>query len=372
MSSERRMALYSAIRQEIQGIGKNSDRLVYAEIPLKPSESEKILPVVFSEKIRPNGPLLVLIGAQHNEYNGLFGLLHFFRNNGIEKLSEWQEYTNGGILVSPITNVHGFLYPNKENKWGYFVDQNSKGRRVNSNRHWDKTLSYHVIQKNQRFIPVINRNLGSLILSLRKPTVKAENPVYLMDFHETSLVYRYWLDMSQNLSKEYRINHWIKRWLLSESSAYLHQKKVLNGKYSTSSHYASLRQYLNENLDHLQDKTFYFFTAANQFAMELTTMIDQRIYRNWSHELFPLDKRVFKSPYKKKGDFVDASSHREWISAVAVEMRKLFYNLEKERVACENSKNYQMGLKNRLLLNTQISSDIVDNFVGLTSEILEE
>ena len=61
----------------------------------------------------------LFVGAQHNEYNGLFGILEFLKKiqNNQVRFSN-QIIKNQVLIFAPLMNTYGFLYPQKENKSG--------------------------------------------------------------------------------------------------------------------------------------------------------------------------------------------------------------------------------------------------------------
>ena len=61
----------------------------------------------------------VFVGAQHNEYNGLFGIIKFLNLLNAQKLKKYLQ--NQILLFFPLMNPYGFLNPREDNKSGYYL-----------------------------------------------------------------------------------------------------------------------------------------------------------------------------------------------------------------------------------------------------------
>ncbi|MBD3353586.1 MAG: hypothetical protein GF364_19035, partial [Candidatus Lokiarchaeota archaeon] len=87
LQQDKRADLFKIISNRIAKIAIKYESLKYKEIKLV--NQGLYLPILFKHKKRRNGPLLMFMGAQHNEYNGTFGILDFFQSNPINLLDKW-------------------------------------------------------------------------------------------------------------------------------------------------------------------------------------------------------------------------------------------------------------------------------------------
>ncbi|MFO7794791.1 MAG: hypothetical protein R6W84_01465, partial [Promethearchaeia archaeon] len=172
------------------------------------------LKLSMEKKIKGKKYLKVFVGAQHNEYNGLFGIIEFLddlREGNIrwEKIGRFDQ----DIIFFPLMNPYGFLNPSKTNKSGYYLKDGS-----NLNRYWrktfvpdspysDKDANGHPIPENARYVKE----------TLQKYWENEKISIYLLDFHETSLLEKYPRNLINNLRKKsitYKFDHWLKEGII--------------------------------------------------------------------------------------------------------------------------------------------------------------
>ncbi|MFX0104139.1 MAG: hypothetical protein ACFE75_01455, partial [Candidatus Hodarchaeota archaeon] len=134
----------------------------------------------------------IFVGAQHNEYNGLFSILEFFKLIREEQIKINEIIRNDQILFFlPLLNPYGFLNPSKNNKSGYYLKNGT-----NLNRFWRRAFAPEykngMEDLNKFPIPeqvVIVKNL------LQKYWDNKEIFIYILDFHETSLLERFPIEL---------------------------------------------------------------------------------------------------------------------------------------------------------------------------------
>ncbi len=87
--------------------------------------SEGIIPVVTISKsldISKIKYLKLFVAAQHNEYNGLFGIINFLKLIKDKKIKIDDILIKNQVLIFlPLMNPYGFLNPSKNNKSGYYL-----------------------------------------------------------------------------------------------------------------------------------------------------------------------------------------------------------------------------------------------------------
>ncbi|MHA2048655.1 MAG: hypothetical protein ACW986_03495, partial [Promethearchaeota archaeon] len=149
----------------------------------------------------------IFVGAQHNEYNGLFGTLEFLHMIGRGILPLNDIFKEGQILIfAPLMNPYGFIHPRTDNKSGYYLKNG-----LNLNRYWEKVFAPGYTSEKEN----LNRNsIPEHATSFRKLIEKywerEEIKIYILDFHETSLLERFLKEIANNLEEKsitYKFSH---------------------------------------------------------------------------------------------------------------------------------------------------------------------
>jgi hypothetical protein len=203
-----RQILFDKILEDLEDFG-NLDYVSYQSFPIKEG-SIPILTIPEVLDISQVKYVKVFVGAQHNEYNGLFGILKFFKHLKLQKIKSKEVIKENQLLIFlPLMNPHGFLYPSKDNKSGYYLQNGA-----NLNRFWRRIFApEHENSEddlNGYSIPdqiIIVKNF------LEKYWKKDYISIYFLDFHETSLLYRHLIDLSLKLNLDsitYKFDHWLK------------------------------------------------------------------------------------------------------------------------------------------------------------------
>jgi len=106
---------------------------------------------------------------------------------------------NGQVLIFfPLMNPYGFLNPRKDNKSGYYLKDGT-----NLNRYWRRTFvpEYHDLNDDHNDYPIPEHS--KIVKKVLKQYWENENiSIYILDFHETSLLRRSLSELSLNLHKE--------------------------------------------------------------------------------------------------------------------------------------------------------------------------
>ncbi len=156
----------------------------------------------------------VFVGAQHNEYNGLFGMLDFLKLIQKQEINIDEILGNDQMLLFlPLMNPYGFLNPKKDNKSGYFLKNGT-----NLNRYWRRTFApeYPNFNDDHNEYPIPEHT--KIVKKILEPYWEHEDIIiYILDFHETSLLQRDLSDLGQNLHKEsitYKFDHIYKEMII--------------------------------------------------------------------------------------------------------------------------------------------------------------
>ena len=175
--------------------------------------SEGIIPVIYianSLEVNKVKYVKMFVGAQHNEFNGLFAVMEFLRMIQENKVNIKEILNNEQIIIFlPLMNSYGFLNPSKQNKSGYYLKDGA-----NLNRFWRREFApeYKNLCDDQNEYP-IPEHAKIVKKILKKYWEREDISIYILDFHETSLLKRFQDDLSVGLKKEsiiYKFDHWLK------------------------------------------------------------------------------------------------------------------------------------------------------------------
>ena len=182
---------------------KNRDKL-YSEILSKLKEldglknitynefkiADGVIPIIYitkSFKIEHVKIVKLFVGAQHNEFNGLFGILEFLKLIKKNKIPISEILMEDQMLIFvPLMNPFGFLNPTKENKSGYYLKDGS-----NLNRFWRRIfVPEHPIGIDDHGESELPEQVKIIYSILENYWSDKSIEIYVMDFHETSLLER--------------------------------------------------------------------------------------------------------------------------------------------------------------------------------------
>ncbi|MFO8018467.1 MAG: hypothetical protein R6U96_07515 [Promethearchaeia archaeon] len=288
--------------------------------------------------------LKVFVGAQHNEYNGLFGIIEF-----LEKIKKGQKdiedilRDDQHIIFFPLMNPYGFKNPGKNNKSGYYLKNGS-----NLNRFWRRTFAPEFENgKNdldEYSIPEHAKHVKSFLSPYWE---KEDITIYLLDFHETSLLRRFPKELSLKLNEKsitYKFDHWLKEGIiLNVIKLYdipYYRKPLFYKCDSSAEHthlnlsikqidtvYEKLLQYLSEN----QGKLPFYFCYSNK-SEEYCKRLANKVYEKVGDILWDTYYPAFDHHFHDHGCFVkmsDATS-RDNVLTMELESEKHFYKIFEE------------------------------------------
>ncbi|MHA2035572.1 MAG: hypothetical protein ACW98X_04005 [Promethearchaeota archaeon] len=306
--------------------------------------SEGTIPVVtISRTIIPQEIKYVklFIGSQHNEYNGLFGIIEFL--NLIEKkfisISEILD-RHQILILAPLMNPFGFLNPRKDNKSGYYLRNGT-----NLNRYWRRTFAPEYNNGgddlSKQPIPDHTQIIKKLLYKFWR---RKEIQIYIMDFHETSLLERYLEELNRNLKKAsttYKFNHWLKEGIVYnviKLNNIKFKRKPLFYKCVPKADHThinltikqlelvceKLQKYISNN----NGKLAFYFCYSNR-SKEFCERLAQKVYKNLKNLLWETYFPAFNHNFNDHGCFVNMNDviQRKGVYSIELETPKQFFNI---------------------------------------------
>lgn len=348
---EKRKRLFNKI---VEGLISSEAKLNAKFVKINISRGEYFIPVLYSPKQKDGAPILTFIGAQHNEFSGLFGQMQFLLSDSSQFLMEWKERTKGGFCFVPLFNVDGFFRPKKHNKWGYFSRLNNNnptsGNYINLNRYWNEVFSNYLSN-----VPVEHHEFGKFLSGIGGLGEGRQGPLYIIDFHETSLVYRYIEELALRFDNDYRVDHWIKKWIIDSTSDYI---KANNPHFNPFDEMQNFKEVIKSLFKERMDKSFYVIEYAES-TEKMAREIDKMIYPVYKNKLIYSSNRCLLQPYPIKGSIIASSRQFPWVFALEFEFRKLIYDLKKEQELVKKNPDYKLILLDEFILNQEITSQII-------------
>ncbi|MBD3212047.1 MAG: hypothetical protein GF311_05500 [Candidatus Lokiarchaeota archaeon] len=298
--------------------------------------------------------LKVYTAAQHNEYNGLFGILEFLKGlkegeidpEGILKYDQ-------DIVFFPLMNPYGFTHPRKDNKSGYYLKNGT-----NLNRYWRKTFAPESAYSkgDAKGYPIPDH--AKYVKHVLQPYWdNSDIAIYLLDFHETSLLERFSRDLLKNFKKKsitYKFDHWLKEGIILNIMKLFeipYFRRPLFTKCNPSADhdhinmtirqvdviYDKLELYFSENKNKLP---FYFCYSTK--SREICENLAQSVYENLSDIVWETYFPSFDHSFVQHGCFVimsDATS-RKRIYSMELESKKQFFNIFNEIRKSQSQSDY--------------------------------
>jgi hypothetical protein len=335
----------------------NLENIYYRKI----ETSEGTIPIItIAKRLEVNDVkhLKLFIGAQHNEYNGLFGIIEFFKMIQKDKIKISDIIKNNQILIfAPLMNPYGFLNPSKENKSGYYLKNGS-----NLNRFWRRTFApeYKDLKDDMIQYPIPEH--CNYFKDLLKDYWENEDlKIYLLDFHETSLLERFPREISKDLSIHYKFDHWLKEYVILNimnlyNIKYFREPLFFKcGKNVDHNHinlsikqldlvFEKLLDYMVKNQSRL---AFYF--CYSEVSQEYCQRLAKIVYNNLKNKnvLWETFSPAYSHYFHDHGCFTKTSDtgSRRNLCAMELESQKQFFNIFEEIDKSNQDPNY---LENKL------------------------
>lgn len=365
-----RESLYKDILRFLEELN-NFDKISYQKFEI----TEGIIPVIIITKsFDPNKIkfVKVFISAQHNEYNGLFAILDFLKQIQKQEISIEDILNDDQLLLFfPLMNPYGFLNPSTENKSGYYLENGT-----NLNRFWRRMFApeYDNFCEDEIQYPIPEH---SKIVNeiLKKYWEREDISIYLLDIHETSLLKRFQIELSEGLKEEsiaYKFDHWLKEAIIRNVMTcydirYFREPLFYKCKPSADHNHISLSiklletvheklfQYIKEN----QNKLPFYFCYSDK-GKETCERLANIVYKKLKDKLWETNFPCVKH-FHDHGCFVkmgDATS-RSKIYSMELESQKQFFNLFEEIEKSKSDPNYYKNKLKSINLSIELSVETI-------------
>lgn len=321
------------------------------------SISEGKIPIItIAKSLNPDKMkyLKVFVGAQHNEYNGLFGIIEFLRmvENSLIKYDEILK-RDQMVIFAPLMNPYGFLHPTKDNKSGYYLKNGT-----NLNRFWRKTFAPEYKngknEINQSPIPEHAEIFKEFLIQYWE---RDHISIYILDFHETSLFDKFFTRLSSTLqidSINYKFSHWLEEEIVHNiiqlNNIHNKRKPLFYNCGSDPSHshinliteqinrlYYNLTEYIAKNHEKLP---FYFCYGIR--SKKICNILAQKVYDEIKDILWETAFPSFNHKFTNHGCFVNLNdaTTRKRIYSIELESLKHFFNIFDEIDKSKEDENY--------------------------------
>ncbi|MHA1804179.1 MAG: hypothetical protein ACTSU4_06535 [Promethearchaeota archaeon] len=366
---EQRKILFEQILTDFQ----RACQLPWLRFEVHETPEGKILFIRFSSNKgeQKSNSLKIFIGAQHNEYNGLFGILEFLRiiNRNENLLQEFLN-KNQEVFFFPLMNPHGFLNPTITNKSGYYLKDGT-----NLNRYWYRTfmgdLRRNITNDSLFDVPPQAKLLKKKMVPFWK---EEEVSIFIVDFHETSLLRRFPLDLKNTLTPHQIIDHWLKKELIENimtlnqipltneevfrvESLDKEQNWVLNLKIEEAELIKKgFKEFLKLNEHKLP---FYFYCSRK--SKKFCQRVAFNVYQKMKDKLWTIINPVIGHYFHEHGCFIhlNENAQRKNFYVFELESDKHFFDLFDEIKKVHSNPNYLN--EKRVYLNYSI--ELVANVI---------
>ncbi|MHA1985627.1 MAG: hypothetical protein ACW98D_03210 [Promethearchaeota archaeon] len=334
-----RNCLYDKILNKLKSYAK-LENVYYSEF--KTSEG-KIPIITLAKSLNPEEfkNVKMFVGAQHNEYNGLFGSIEFLDmlENSVISIDEFLK-DHDIIIMAPLMNPYGFLHPRKGNKSGYYLRNGA-----NLNRFWRRTFAPEYQDGEDDLINFdIPEHAKILKKVLEEFWKREEIQVYILDFHETSLLERFSEELNNNLRidlNSFKFSHWLKEGIIYNVIKLYDIKfnrKPLFYKSNPNANFShinlpiaqlnvvckKLQEYISTN----KGKLKFYFCYSNK-SKEFCKRLAQKIYNNLKDILWETYFPAFNHNFNNHGCFVNMNDVviRKGVYSMELESQKHFFNI---------------------------------------------
>ncbi len=369
-----RQILYSNIIKELNDLD-NIDHISYKSF----DTTEGTIPAIYianSLEVKDVKHVKMFIGAQHNEYNGLFGILKYLRMIKNKEVDISDILTDDQILIFlPLMNPYGFLKPSKHNKSGYYLRNGA-----NLNRFWRRLFVpdyQHTENDGLRYeIP----EHAIIIKSILDKYLENENTnIYILDFHETSLLYRFPRELSMDLTPYYKFNHWLKEGFIQniiEIYDVKYYRKTLLYKCNRSADHTHINLTAKQ-IDTVFEKThdymvknkekLAFYFCYSKRSEEFCKKLANKVYNNLKDTLWETKYPAFDHEYHDHGCFVKTSdaTPRGGVVCVELESEKQFFDLFEEIEKSKNDPDYFQNKLKRIDISLKLAVESIKQLISL-------
>ncbi|MFX1315570.1 MAG: hypothetical protein ACFE9T_06865 [Promethearchaeota archaeon] len=376
LNISKREVVYNNILNKLRSFN-NLEYIQYEEYEI----SEGIIPVLTIAKkldINKIENVKLFIGAQHNEYNGLFGMLEFLKLLEEGKIKITDVLRNKQILIFlPLMNPYGFINPQKSNKSGYYLKNGT-----NLNRFWRRAFAPEYKNGMEDLDKYPTPPQIKIVKDLIDHFWKIENiSLYIMDFHETSLIERFPIELCKNLSPYYKFDHWLKEMIIFNIIKLYKIPFSRNPLYFKSNPSADhthinltykqlevvskkLKDYLLEN-EVIGKLPFYFCynNKSKNYCISLAKIVYEKLKDKLWETVFP----AFNHSSINHGCFVNMSdvATRERVFSMELESKKHFFNIFEEIEKSKSDPGYLEKMLNLINISIELALETIKEMAKL-------
>ncbi|MFX1259005.1 MAG: hypothetical protein ACFFAN_14195 [Promethearchaeota archaeon] len=369
----KRQELYYNILDFLENLDE-LDYFVYEKFKI----SEEFIPVLYigdNFNLKKVKYVKIFVGAQHNEYNGLFGILEYLNLIKKQKISIKEILLKNQILIFfPLMNPYGFLNPSKLNKSGYYLKNGT-----NLNRFWRRTFApeFNDLNDDYREYP-IPEHAKIIKKILKKYWIEEDVTIYLLDFHETSLLEKFPLDLIQNLSLYYKFDHFLKEVIIKNiikiDNIKYYRKPLFFKCIASADHkhisltikqLETVHEKLTEYIAKNKDKLPFFFSYSDRskkYCQRLAFNVYNKLKdKLWKTYYFALEH------FHDHGCFVkmaDATTRKNFYS-MELESEKQIFDLFEEIEKSKTNPNYFENKLNYINLSLELAVETIKEMTNL-------
>jgi hypothetical protein len=369
-----RQELFEEILQQL----KNLDEIDHISIEIH-KISDGPIPIIYIGRTLDVSNLKtvkIFVGAQHNEYNGLFSILEFLTMFKEKQLKVEDILKDGEVLLfAPLMNPYGFLNPSRENKSGYYLRNGT-----NLNRFWRRAFAPEYINGEDDLDELEVPEQVTLFKRLLKKYWKKEYiKIFLLDFHETSLLEKFPRELSMNLTLYYKFDHWLKEGIiLNVMKLYKipFYRKPLFYKCSNSADHNHIQLSLKQ-LDTVFEKLLHyisknhgklpFYFAYSNRSEEYCKELASNVYDKFKDKVWETYFPAFDHSFHDHGCFVklsDATSRKNFYS-MELENQKHFFDIFKEIEKSKNDPDYFSKKLDFINVSLELAIEAIKEMINL-------
>jgi hypothetical protein len=298
--------------------------------------------------------LKVYVGAQHNEYNGLFGTIRYFEQILEGKIPlDMLLKPSQDVIFFPLMNPYGFLNPSKQNKSGYYLKNGT-----NLNRYWRRAFAPDSPLSEEDAIGYSLPDHVHIVQDvLEKYWENSDIKIMLLDFHETSLLERFQKDLVMNLQEKsitYKFDHWLKEGILFniiKLNDIPYYRKPLFYKCNSAADHSHINlsmkqlEIVNEKVQNFYtnniNKLSFYFCYSDK-SKGYCKLLARRVYEELKDHLWKTYFPAISHHFHDHGCFVKMSdaTTRKNVYTMELESEKHFFNIFQEIKRSQRDPSY--------------------------------